>query len=70
MSIKPDPTPFRRLLNEHGLTIHQFADRFGIPTRTVENWSRGENKLPAYHLRLFRFALDHGFDCRKENNHE
>ena len=29
-----------------GLTQAKFADRFHIPTRTIENWERGIRKPP------------------------
>lgn len=64
--------PFRSLLDEFRLTIRDFAERFDVPVRTVENWSRGSSGLPEYQLNLFRFALLNGFHkpnffCGEEN---
>ena len=63
---------FRDLLTEHNITIRDFADRFGIPVRTVENWSRGANTISEYYLNLFRFAMANGYQkpayfCNAEN---
>ena len=35
-----------------GLTQAAFADRYGIPKRTVENWEGGQREAPSYVLDL------------------
>lgn len=35
-----------------GLTQAAFAERYGIPKRTIENWEGGQREAPAYVLDL------------------
>ncbi|MBQ3405672.1 MAG: helix-turn-helix domain-containing protein [Lachnospiraceae bacterium] len=35
-----------------GLSQGKFANRYGIPVRTLQNWEIGERKPPDYVLRL------------------
>lgn len=35
-----------------GLTQAAFAERYGIPKRTIENWEGAKNEAPAYVLDL------------------
>lgn len=35
-----------------GLTQAAFAERYGIPKRTIENWEGGKNSAPEYVLDL------------------
>lgn len=35
-----------------GLTQAAFAERYGIPKRTVENWEGGQRNAPEYVLNL------------------
>lgn len=35
-----------------GLTQAAFADRYGIPKRTIENWEGGQRDAPSYVLDL------------------
>ena len=44
----------RRLL---GSSQAAFAARFGIPTRTVENWESGSNLPPPYVIKLLGYAV-------------
>lgn len=40
-----------------GLTQLEFAEKFGIPKRTLENWEQGKNKCPEYTLNLLEIAI-------------
>lgn len=44
-----------------GMTQQAFADYFGIPKRSIENWEGGKRQCPEYLLRLMEYKL------RKEN---
>lgn len=35
----------------------QFSDYFGIPYRTVQDWERGNRKMPDYLLRLMEYRI-------------
>ena len=48
---------FKELRQESGMTQKQFADHFGIPKRTVENWEAAVNKCPDYLLDLIEYKL-------------
>lgn len=42
-----------------GMTQKAFADYFGIPKRTIENWEGGQRACPEYLLRLIEYKLIH-----------
>lgn len=44
-----------------GMTQQAFAEYFGIPKRSIENWEGGKRQCPEYLLRLMEYKL------RKEN---
>ena len=48
---------FRAIRQACGLTQAAFADRFGIPKRTVENWDSGSSTPPPYVLRMLAQLL-------------
>ena len=48
---------FKELRQQSGMTQQRFADYFGIPKRTIENWESGVNKCPAYLLDLMKYKL-------------
>jgi DNA-binding transcriptional regulator YiaG len=50
---------FKELRKESGMTQQQFADYFGIPKRTIEDWERGASKCANYLLDLMKYKLDH-----------
>lgn len=54
----------RSLREETGLSRTKFADLFGIPLRTVEDWEAGKRKMPEYLLRLMTYKI------KLENMHE
>ena len=45
------------LRKETGLSRAKFADMFGIPLRTVEDWEAGKRKMPEYLLRLMTYKI-------------
>ena len=49
---------FKELRKQSGMTQQQFADYFGIPKRTIENWEAGVNKCPKYLLDLMKYKLE------------
>ena len=47
----------KEMLERTGWTQKQFAEYFGIPYRTVQNWAAGVNECPAYVRELIRYKL-------------
>ena len=50
-------TDIAKLIESSGLTQKAFADRFGIPLRTVEDWKAGRRKPPEYLPKLIEEIL-------------
>jgi len=42
---------------ESGMNRREFADYFGIPLRTMEDWEGAKRKMPDYLLRLIEYKL-------------
>lgn len=40
-----------------GMTQQQFAELFGIPKRTIENWEYGKSQCPVYVQTLIDYYL-------------
>lgn len=40
-----------------GMNIKQYAEYFGIPYRTYQDWENGNRKMPEYVLRLMEYKL-------------
>ncbi len=49
--------------NQTGLTQKEFAERFGIPVKTLQHWEAGESKPAPYLLHLIAMS----FPQNKEN---
>lgn len=49
----------KELRKASGMTQQKFADYFGIPKRTIQNWEAGINKCPEYLLDLMEYKLKH-----------
>ena len=47
-----------KALNETGMTQKAFAEYFGIPVRTLQDWLAGKRKMPDYLLRLMIYKLE------------
>ena len=41
-----------------GMTQMAFAEYFGIPVRTLQDWQAGKRKMPDYLLRLMIYKLE------------
>lgn len=48
---------FKGLREQSGMNKKRFAEYFGIPYRTVQNWEAGVNKCPDYMLNLLEYKL-------------
>lgn len=48
----------RDILNKYNMTIGEFAEFFGIPRRTVENWVYGVRSCPEYVRDLMLYKLE------------
>jgi DNA-binding transcriptional regulator YiaG len=47
----------KELREASGMTQKAFAEYFGIPKRTVENWEGEKNQCPVYLLELMEYKL-------------
>lgn len=45
------------LRNKTGMSRREFADYFGIPYRTVQDWELGNRHMPDYLLQLIEYKL-------------
>ena len=48
---------FKELRQASGMTQKAFADYFGIPKRTIENWDSERRKCPEYLLKLMEYKI-------------
>lgn len=55
---KKETLPFKELREASGMTRTQFAEYFGIPYRTIQDWELGNRKCNGYVLDLMQFRLD------------
>lgn len=55
------------LREEMGLNRKEFAFRYGIPLRTIEDWEYGKRKMPDYLLRLLAYKVKMDILSSKEN---
>ena len=47
----------RKLVEKTGMTQKQFAEYFGIPFRTLQNWVLGQEKCRDYQIELMQYKL-------------
>lgn len=47
-----------KALSATGMTQKAFAEYFGIPVRTLQDWLVGKRKMPDYLLRLMIYKLE------------
>ena len=47
----------RQLRERTGMNRRQFAEYFGIPYRTVQEWELGGRRVPDYLLRLMEYKV-------------
>ncbi len=48
---------FKEIREASGMARKAFAEYFGIPYRTIQNWELGERDCPAYLLDLMEYKL-------------
>ena len=48
----------QEFIKSSGMTQKQLSARFGIPKRTIEEWSRGARKCPDYVVRMMAELLE------------
>ena len=53
----------KELRKRTGLSQEQFAEKYGMPRRTLQNWEQGSRKPAKYILDLLEFKVD--ADCKK-----
>lgn len=47
----------REIRSITGLSQARFAEKYGIPKRTLEKWEQGETNPPAYLVKLLERAV-------------
>ena len=52
---------FREIVAQTGLSLAKFAERYGIPRRSVENWSGGQRTAPDYVIKLLARVVAEDF---------
>ena len=57
VGVLSEQADFKELRIKSGMSQKVFADFFGIPKRTVENWEAGVNNCPSYLLDLMKYKL-------------
>lgn len=48
----------KELRERSGMKRPDFAEYFGIPYRTIQNWELGERECPEYLLQLMEYKLE------------
>ena len=48
----------QEFIKSSGMTQKQLSERFGIPKRTIEDWSRGVRKCPEYVVNMMMELLE------------
>lgn len=59
---------FKELRQSSGMTQKAFAEYFGIPKRTIENWDSERRKCPEYLLELMQYKLESKLENERVNN--
>ena len=67
MDIKDQLIQIRK---ETGMNRKEFAEYFGIPYRTMQDWELGNRQMPEYLLRLIAYKVKMESLQKKEKNHE
>lgn len=55
----PGESGFKELRQGSGMSRKEFAEFFGIPYRTVQNWELCLRECPDYLIELMKYKLDH-----------
>lgn len=57
----------QEFIKSSGMTHKQLSERFGIPKRTIEDWSRGARKCPEYVVNMMKEILERDKEeCREK----
>ena len=48
----------QEFIKNSNMTHKQLSERFGIPKRTIEDWSRGVRKCPEYVVNMIMELLE------------
>ena len=48
----------KTLREDTGMNRRQFAEYFGIPYRTIQDWELGNRRMPEYLLRLMMYKAE------------
>lgn len=51
----------KEIREKTGLSQAKFGERYGIPTRTIENWETGSRVPPQYVVELLRRVVEMDF---------
>lgn len=49
---------FKELRKASGMSQRKYAEYFGIPRRTIENWDSGINECAPYLIDLMKYKLE------------
>jgi DNA-binding transcriptional regulator YiaG len=49
---------FKELRIKSGMRQREYAEYFGIPKRTIENWEADVSRCPTYLLKLMEYKLE------------
>lgn len=49
---------FKELRELSGMSLKKYADYFGIPYRTVQDWEYGNRKCNDYIIELMKYKLE------------
>lgn len=52
-------TPIREICDEFGYTLSGLSKKFGIPLRSLEDWSSGAHQPQKYVVAMMRTILEH-----------
>lgn len=56
----------RNLRENTGMNRRQFAEYFGIPYRTMQDWELGNRQMPEYLFRLMVYKVEMEKLCQKK----
>lgn len=56
----------RELRSKTGMNRRVFAEYFGIPYRTVQDWELGNREMPEYLLRLIIYKVEMEKLCKED----
>lgn len=54
----PETETLKDLREQSGLSRPRFAEYFGVPYRTMQDWELGNRKCQGYLLALMRYKLE------------